>query len=78
MIIGGFIGSCLWSEIAIELGHTRLVAVLPGMVAVLGGFYTFRRERWGWALTGAICSLTFPILGIPALILLLKRKTEFD
>jgi len=48
------------------------------MIAVFGGYYALRRKRWRWALAGAICSLIFPILGIPALILLLKRKGEFE
>jgi len=55
-----------------------LVATLPMTLAVVGAFHTFRRKRWRWVLAGAICSLTFPILGIPALILLLKRKAEFE
>jgi len=51
-----------------------LQLVLPGA----GGACTFRRVHWRWALAGAICSLTFPILGIPALIFLIKRKSEFE
>ena len=34
--------------------------------------------HYRWALAGAICSTLFPLFGIPAVILLVKRKGEFS
>ena len=79
MIIGALIGGSIWSTIVSELGVTRLVALLPMGLAVIGGIYALRRKEWRLALAGSICSVfVFPFLGIPAVILLIKRKGEFD
>ncbi len=57
---------------------TVLIGYLPMGLAVVGGIYILKRKRWRLALTGAICSTLFPFfLGIP-IILLVKRKGEFD
>ena len=77
-IIGGLIGGILWTTILNELGVYGGLIYMPMILAVVGGVMALKRERWRWALAGAICSLIFPILGIPALILLLKRKGEFE
>ena len=77
MIASGLLGGSLWSAVASELGVTRLVALLPAFLAVIGGYYALKRTHWNWALAGAICSLLFPFFGIPAIILLVKRKGEF-
>jgi hypothetical protein len=45
---------------------------------MMGGIYTLMRKPRGWVLAGAICSLIIPIFGIPALIILAKRKSEFQ
>jgi len=55
-----------------------LIGYLPMGLAVLGGIYTLKRQHWGLALTGAICSLLFPFFGIPALILIVKSKGDFS
>ena|ERR1035437_6105386 len=56
-----------------------LLAVVLGIVAIIGGTFALRRKVWGMALTGTICALFPPatILGIPAIILLSLSKTEF-
>ena len=78
MIISGLIGGSFLREILHEMHIYGALIYLPIVLTVIGGMCTFRREHWRWAFAGAICSLIFPILGIPALILLLKRKSEFE
>ena len=77
-IIGGFIGGTFWTLILHELGVYGVVVYIPIILAVIGGVMALRRVHWGWALAGAICSLLFPFTGIPAIILLVKSKGEFD
>ena len=78
MIIGGIIGGSFWLGISREIGIPWIVTFLPSFFSVIGGIYALKRQHWGWALTGAICSILFPFFGIPALILLITRKGEFD
>jgi len=73
MIIGGIIGGSFWQEFI-----PRIIPILLGFIAVWGGICALRRKSWGWALAGAICSILFPFFGIPAVILLVKRKGEFQ
>jgi len=49
-----------------------------GILAILGGIASVRRRAWGFALTGAICSILcfFPI-GIIAVILTASSRQEF-
>ncbi len=82
MIIGGLLGGSLWfgiSEWFLPPGFLSiLIRFLPAFLAVIGGYYALKRKHWRWTLTGAICSLFFPFTGIPALILLIKSKGEFE
>lgn len=48
------------------------------VVAAIGGVMALQRKHYKWALGGAICSILFPFLGIPAVILLVRRKGEFE
>ena len=55
-----------------------LVLIIPGIVALLGGFYALRRSTWGLALSGTIFTLFYlPPLGIFALLLIALSKKEF-
>ncbi len=59
-----------------------LLLVLPllaiGTLAIFGGAAAIRRQNWGLALTGSICSVVcFLILGIPSLILVILSRREF-
>ena len=49
-----------------------------GIVAIVAGIITRRRNKWGLALAGAICSM-FPILplGIVAIIFVAMGKKEY-
>jgi len=77
-IVGGFIGGSLLITILTELHVSRVLSSIPLFVAVIGGIMALRRENYGLALAGAICSILFPFFGIPAVILLVKRRREFE
>jgi len=77
-ILGGLIGGTLLITILRELHVYGLLTTIPLVVAGVGGACTLKRVHYNWALAGAICSILFPFFGIPALILLLKRKSEFE
>ena len=50
-----------------------------GIVAIIGGVYAMRRQKWGLALAGAICALLVSsILGIVAIIFVALGKNEFE
>ncbi len=65
-----------------------LVGPVIGLVAVAGGIFAIRRQRWGLALAGAICAvfpphpwgsfIWTPVLGILAIVLLAQSKKEFS
>jgi len=49
-----------------------------GIVAIIGGIYAMRRQKWGLALAGAICALLVSsVLGIVAIIFVALGKDEF-
>jgi len=77
MIIGGFIGGSLWVGILHSMGTYGVIIYLPALLAVIGGIMALKRVHWRWALVGAICSLLFPIFGIPAVILIVVSKGQF-
>jgi len=76
-LIGGLIGGSLFIGILRASGVYGVLLILPLMIATIGGIMALKRVNYGWALAGAICSLLFPPCGIPAVILLVKRKGEF-
>ncbi len=55
-----------------------LIGYLPMGLSFVGGIYALKRKHWGLALAGSICSVLFPFLGIPAVVLLIMRKGEFN
>jgi len=66
------------AERAVSVGLlVTMITFPPLLIALIGGYYILKRKSWGWALAGAICSILFPFFGIPAVILLVKRKSEF-
>ena len=76
-ILGGLIGGTLLITILRELHVYGLLTTIPLVVAGVGGTCTLKRVNYNWALAGAICSIFFPLFGIPALILLIKSKGDF-
>ena len=57
------------------IGATLIVL---GVIAIVGGIYALRRRIWGLALAGSICALPLFILGIPAIIFVIRGKREFE
>jgi hypothetical protein len=52
---------------------------LLGALAIVGGIFSIKRRRWGWALAGAIAaSMSFTYLGIPAIVLVSLGRNEFS
>jgi hypothetical protein len=52
--------------------------ILVGALAIVGGIFVLKKQRWGWALAGAIAgNLLFPLCGIPAVIFTSLGKAEF-
>ena len=67
---------------AFEFNLSLLFLVMPGTaigaLAITGGVFATRRERWGWALAGSIGAALVPIpLGIAAIVLLILSKNQF-
>ena len=84
-IIGGFMGGFFWvgklpidSLEEIYQASIGVLMMIPMFLALIGGYHALTRNRWNWALAGAICSMMLPYLGIPALILLIMRRSEFS
>ena len=48
-----------------------------GILPIVGGIYALKRKKWRWALAGSIASLPNVLLGIPAVIYIVKSKNEF-
>ncbi len=61
----------------VPLGILFLVGMI---IAVIGGVYTLRRERFGWALAGAVCATLFGVwfLGLIAITLISLSREEFQ
>jgi hypothetical protein len=60
-----------------------LMAGIPylilGALALTGGIYCLRRQKWGMALTGAITSLfIIPFLGIASIVFTALCRKEFN
>jgi len=53
--------------------------IILGIIAIVGGIFALKRAKWGLALAGSICALFGPwILGIPAIVLVIMGKKEFE
>jgi len=75
---GEFVGRIMWHWRWEALGALALVL---GIVAIIGGVFAIRRQVWGLALAGAICALFPPhvsVLGILAIIFIALSKAEFS
>lgn len=63
-------------------GWVWVVIGLPllalGIVAIVGGVAAMKRKHYGLSLAGAICALPLAPLGVPAVIFIVLRKSEFE
>ena len=60
-------------------GTVAIPVLILGIIAVLGGIYSIKRKAWGLALAGSISgTLLTWFLGIPAIILTIISKKEFE
>jgi len=60
-------------------GIVAIPVLILGLLAILGGIYSMKRRVWGLALAGSICgTLLTWFLGIPAIILTMVSKREFE
>jgi uncharacterized membrane protein HdeD (DUF308 family) len=65
-----------------------IVAIVLGLIAIVGGIFAVRRRVWGLALAGAICAvfpfhpygdlIWTPIIGILAIAFVALSKNEFS
>ena len=56
-------------------------ALVFGFMAIIGGVFAIRRQKWGLALAGAICAVLIPppfILGILAIVFVALAHDEFE
>jgi len=63
------------------MGAVSLPVFVLGAIAIAGGACAVRRRTWPLALTGAICALFLPqvgILGILAIVFIVMGKDEFE
>lgn len=89
------LGACPWMEavpempdilpnilgvLGIMVGAIAIPAIIMGAVAIVGGIYALRRQKWGLALAGSVCALigSGPLLGILAIIFVAMGKGEFE
>lgn len=87
-IAGGILG-IFWVVISVATGWSALgdlnailwlvVSIALGLIAIQGGRYALRRERFWWAILGGVCAVVAGglLLGIPAIILLVLSRKEF-
>jgi len=56
-----------------------VLSLIIALLSLVGGIFILQRKKWPWALTGAIAAtLSFILLGIPAIILIALSKDEFS
>ncbi len=55
-----------------------IAGLLLGTVALVGSVYALKRRAWGLAFAGSICAVLIAwFLGIPAIIFVVKARSEF-
>ena len=53
-------------------------SLVIAVLALVGGIFALQRKNWAWSLTGSIAAtLSFLLLGIPAIILIALSRDEF-
>lgn len=57
--------------------NVAILVMVLGVIAIIGGISVLKRKSFGLSLAGTICALPSIILGIPAVIFVSLKKTEF-
>ena len=56
-----------------------LACMIPGIISILGGIYSIKRQFWGMALAGSISSFIYLLFfGLPAVVFTVMSKREFS
>jgi hypothetical protein len=56
-----------------------LACMVPGIISILGGICSVKRQFWGMALAGSISSFIYLLFfGLPAIVLTALSKDEFE
>ena len=86
----GLVGTLFWQGISAlhplvyplppELQEIAAIPVMIlSILAIVGGIYAIKRRGWRLAIVGSICSALLTLfLGIPAIILTVMSKKEFQ
>ena len=80
-IIGGgveVLGAVALSAFISYAGWLAAVLIIFGFLSGIGGFLAVERKSYSWSLIGAVCAVPTVILGIPAVIFVAMRKSEFE
>jgi hypothetical protein len=88
MIICAIAGGVIMDYIHAQIPQVILVIVflaagipclILGALAIIGGIFSLRRQKWGMALTGAVASLFLNTLfGIAAIVFAALSRREFN
>ena len=75
-VVAGFKGILMGPMIFWIVGS---IFIIFGILAVVGGVYTLRRNAWGLALAGSIFAfLSCRVLGLATIVLTALSKNEFE
>ena len=80
----GVVGLCVPAmRMDPETGFVHLLGwpmLAFGVMAIIGGIFAIKRQKWGLALAGAICAVLVPpfILGILAVVFVALAHSEFE
>ena len=56
-----------------------VACTISGIISILGGIYSIKRQLWGMALAGSISTFVYLLLfGVPAIVFTALSKDEFE
>ena len=69
-----------WEEApTLALANALVLILIGGILPIVGGIFALKRKRWKLALAGSIGAIIgFVFSGVPALVLILMSKNEFE
>ena len=76
---GDYTGGIMFTMMIIVYSIFAAVFIIAGVLAIIGGVFALKREKWGLALTGSIASIiAFMACGIASIIFIIMGKEEFQ